>query len=954
MMTSWLAYSPANLFSVGEPGVWFDPSDVANLNWRRNLLTWTEQFDNAAWVKADATFASGELTESATTATHGIYQGLPLISGQSYRLTFRVQYNNRRYCRIGFWDSGGTSGAGFDLVDKTVTGTGNSGVGWSASSASISEVSSGVFDLSVTVVSAATGNKFPALLMHNAPYVSGVLTAPTYLGNVAQKIGVVRGQIELGSTATDYQRITDLNTEVIERFPTATLYQDTAGTTPVTTTGQSVGLLLDKSKGLALGSERITNGDFSSGSAGWVVANADATHIATFSGGTLRYQSDTTSPQLVVEQLGALVVGRTYLVEVTTSSWTSGSVKSDSFGGNTILGTGVGTVQVRVVASSPAFQIVRNSANVDITIDNISVKELPGNHAVQATTANRPIYGIHPVGGRRNLLVRTEEFDSVSWTKVNLTATANAGTAPDGTVTADRLVETTATNAFHQTLQPSSGATATTHTVSAYAKAAERNGVTLLMDDGAGVNFAFAQFNLSSGAAGTIQYAGTGYSGGITSIQDVGNGWYRCSVTASRASAYTARGYVEINDGATRQYTGNTSSGILIWGAQLETGSTATAYQRVADQYNVTEAGVPSVSYLFFDGVNDSLDTPSINFATATSDGQARRNLLTFPTAFDDAAWTKTRSSISANAAAAPDGTITADKLAETVDTGTHNVANAAVVYAAGTYTVSSYVKAVERSWVFLVGLSNNDFNCFFNLSGSGSVGTTASGTTGSISDVGDGWFRVSVTKTFAASTVSGSTTILTSTGDGVSSYAGTAGSGILIWGAQLETGTTASAFQNIGTDKMTVFAGVRKLSDAAAGMIAETSVDAASNNGAFRLLAPGSAGYEYRQRGTLNAAGAAVTTGFAAPVTSILTGIGDIANDVTTLRVNGTQAATSSADQGTGTYGNYPLFIGARAGTSLFFSGHLYSLIVRGAQSNTEQISSTETWVAGKTGVVI
>jgi hypothetical protein len=157
------------------------------------------------------------------------------------------------------------------------------------------------------------------------------------------------------------------------------------------------------------------------------------------------------------------------------------------------------------------------------------------------------------------------------------------------------------------------------------------------------------------------------------------------------------------------------------------------------------------------------------------------------------------------------------------------------------------------------------------------------------------------------------------------------------------------------GVDKAQVFAGVRKLSDAAVGMIAETSVDAGSNNGAFRLLAPGSAGYEYRQRGTLNAAGAAVTTGFAAPVTSILTGIGDIANDVTTLRVNGTQVATSTADQGTGNYLAYPLYIGARNNASLFFSGHLYSLIARfGPNLDPGQISSTETWVAGKTGITI
>jgi len=48
--------------------------------------------------------------------------------------------------------------------------------------------------------------------------------------------------------------------------------------------------------------------------------------------------------------------------------------------------------------------------------------------------------------------------------------------------------------------------------------------------------------------------------------------------------------------------------------------------------------------------------------------------------------------------------------------------------------------------------------------------------------------------------------------------------------------------------------------------------------------------------------------------------------------------------------FANAPLFIGARAGTSLWFNGRIYSLIGRGAQSTTDQITQTETWVNNKT----
>jgi hypothetical protein len=152
-------------------------------------------------------------------------------------------------------------------------------------------------------------------------------------------------------------------------------------------------------------------------------------------------------------------------------------------------------------------------------------------------------------------------------------------------------------------------------------------------------------------------------------------------------------------------------------------------------------------------------------------------------------------------------------------------------------------------------------------------------------------------------------------------------------------------------TDKMTVWAGVRKLSDVARGMIVELSATSASNNGSFGMTAPNaaSATYAFESKGT--ALTDAVGTPFTAPLTSVLTGVASIASDVNILRVNSTQADSDTGDQGTGNYGNYPLYIGSRGGTSLPFNGNLYSLIVRGAQSSEYQIAATENYVNGKTG---
>lgn len=158
------------------------------------------------------------------------------------------------------------------------------------------------------------------------------------------------------------------------------------------------------------------------------------------------------------------------------------------------------------------------------------------------------------------------------------------------------------------------------------------------------------------------------------------------------------------------------------------------------------------------------------------------------------------------------------------------------------------------------------------------------------------------------------------------------------------------------GTNKVQVFAGVRKLTDAARGVLIEHSADINTNNGTFTIEAPdAAAATSYRTRSKGTAIATAPASGFVAPISNVVAMLNDISGDRTTLRVNGVQAAQAVTDQGTGNYLAYPIYIGRRGGTTLPFNGRIYSLAARfGPGLTASVISRAESQTAAKTGVAL
>ncbi len=227
----------------------------------------------------------------------------------------------------------------------------------------------------------------------------------------------------------------------------------------------------------------------------------------------------------------------------------------------------------------------------------------------------------------------------------------------------------------------------------------------------------------------------------------------------------------------------------------------ARALARLAAQYqgsdsftklvSLATAGAQQVENALWDAYVEGLDF------------QPSPNRLTRSQEFDDAAWGKINCSIIPNVAAAPDGTLTADKLVEAGSTGQHYIGQGdggeAELADNAIATVSVYAQAAGRSWMRLSIVtrdSTDNSRAYFDLSGAGAVGAVASGYTASIVALGGGIYRCSVSGSVGAGTSAPRWRVMLASANLVATYTGDGVSGLYLWGAQLEAGSEATAYQ--------------------------------------------------------------------------------------------------------------------------------------------------------------
>lgn len=154
-------------------------------------------------------------------------------------------------------------------------------------------------------------------------------------------------------------------------------------------------------------------------------------------------------------------------------------------------------------------------------------------------------------------------------------------------------------------------------------------------------------------------------------------------------------------------------------------------------------------------------------------------------------------------------------------------------------------------------------------------------------------------------------------------------------------------------TDKVSLFAGVRRLSDAGVSTIAEFSANSVLNTNSFYLVALSNSALQFNSRGSGNSA-ATSSQRFPAPAPVVISSVGDISGKVSKIRANSRGYAVNVGDQGTGNYGNYPLYIGRRGGAALPFNGHIYGLIGIGKLVSDNEIVNIEKELAKRVGVTL
>ena len=355
---------------------------------------------------------------------------------------------------------------------------------------------------------------------------------------------------------------------------------------------------------------------------------------------------------------------------------------------------------------------------------------------------------------RTNVFSFSEDFSTSSGFFAGVTGastatfTANYGTAPDGTATADRIQLELNGEPYADWLRPFAVTTGVGYTYSIYLKSLSGTPTIEFLNDG------------SVGIQKTLT-----------------TDWVRYDYTWTSAGATI---YPRFLLGAAT----SSSADILAWGAMVEVSDFGPTDYIATTSAAVSVGPVANLPRLDYSG---GATCPSLLLEPQ------RTNLATYSEQFDNAAWYEASGiAVTANAAVSPDGYTNADLIYGATSGSISSVQQNTGAAAVATYTNSIFVKYSGKQWFFIFELNGNNGGNFFDIQ-NGVLGTQNFGSGAFITSYGNGWYRVGFTQSltsgnlYAIYGVSNANDSFTNTADGTN--------GALIWGAQLEQGSYATSY---------------------------------------------------------------------------------------------------------------------------------------------------------------
>ncbi len=375
-----------------------------------------------------------------------------------------------------------------------------------------------------------------------------------------------------------------------------------------------------------------------------------------------------------------------------------------------------------------------------------------------------------------NLISYSEDFSQWGFGRIVQTASQSA---PDGSTDAYKIEQESGQTSSGYLLQSYNTSANKSYTFSVYAKAGTNRNYIVLRTYLS--NNRFTYFDLVNGEAVNVD------DRHFATIQDTGNGWYRCSITYTPISSSSVQFNVYFSDNDSSITVADDGGFIYLWGAQLEQREYVTAY--------TPTTGTPITKYqpqLMF----ASPDQPRFDHDPITGESkgllieESRTNLIEYSEGFSS--W-QYNSNVTAkdNSVVAPDGTVGASEIVETTSNTQHNVAQSIAI--TGQKTFSVFVKKGNGSRNFRItdyNATDGEVSVTYNLS-TGDKVSEAGSPNSTITNYSNGWYRISITSTTTATSIyyiqliDNNTT--TYTGDGYSS--------IYIWGAQLEQGSFPTSY---------------------------------------------------------------------------------------------------------------------------------------------------------------